>query len=61
MKSIIVINVTFINECDTCQQFNDFFSTIDKKVQETIPDTSSNDDFSKYLFDSQCTDSFKFS
>ena len=32
-----------------------------KKVQETIPETSTNDDFSHYLNESQSTNFFKFS
>ena len=61
IKSIIVNNVTYTDEYEICQQFNDYFSTIGKKVQETIPDTSTNDDFSNYLNESQSTHSFEFS
>ena len=61
VKSIIVNNITYTNEYDICQQFNDYFSTIGEKVQETIPDTSTNNDFSNYLNEFQSTTSFEFS
>ena len=35
MKSIIVNNVTYTDVYDIWQQFNDYFSTIGKKVQCT--------------------------
>ena len=55
---IIVNNVACTNEYDICQQVNDYYSTIGKKVQETIPETSTNDDFSHYLNESQSTNFF---
>ena len=53
-------NVTFTDEYDICQQFKDCFSITAKKVQETIPDTSTNYDFSNYLIESESTNSLKF-
>ena len=61
IKSLIFINVTYTDAYGICQQFKDYFSTLVKKVQETLPDTSMNDDFSNYLNNSQSTNSFKFS
>ena len=53
--------MTYTDEHEIDQQFNGYFSTIGKKVQESIPDTSANDDFSKYLNESQSTHSFEIS
>ena len=61
MKSIIVNNVTHTDEYENCQQFNDYFFTIGKKVHETIPDNSMNNVFFNYLNESQSTRSFEFS
>ena len=61
IKSILVNNVTYTDEYEICQQFNDYYSTIGKKVQETIPDTSTDDGFSNYMNESQSTHSFEFS
>ena len=49
IKSIIVNSVTYTDEYEICQQFNDCYYTIGKKAQETIPDTSMNHGFSNYL------------
>ena len=57
----MVNKVTYTDEYDICQQFNGYFSTIGMKVQETLPNTSTNAGFSNYLNGSQSTNSFGFS
>ena len=53
IKSTIVNSITYADEYDICKEFSDYFFTQGKKIQETLPDTSTNDDLSNYLNESQ--------